>query len=86
MVAVKKFVIKPLVISKTVWLNIIMVALGALPLVGAYMKIIVPQTALIVDSTVILIAGILNLVLRIFFTAQPITQFAATQNNIKISQ
>jgi len=65
--------IKTISSSKVVWLNVIAFVLFvlALPQLGA----VIPTGA---TSWIALITAILNGVLRIFFTAQPVTQFAAT--------
>jgi hypothetical protein len=54
--------------SKLVWLGIITTVLGCLPLIGVYVQAIAPEVALIVDATIALIAGILTVILRVWFT------------------
>lgn len=58
--------------SKTMWFNlvILIVAVSSLPVLAH----ILPQTYLPYD---LLVGSVGNLVLRLFFTAQPITQIAA---------
>ena len=64
--------IKNILASRTVWLNIIAFVLLvlALPQLGA----VVPASAV---SWIALITAVLNEILRVFFTAQPLTQIAA---------
>lgn len=58
--------------SKTVWFNIIAAILGVLPVIGAYIKVISPDAATITDATIVFLAGIGNVILRIYFTDTPI--------------
>ena len=64
--------IKSILSSKTVWLNFIVFILLVLSL---------PQLGAVVSAVAVpwiaLITAVLNGILRIFFTAQPLTQFAA---------
>ena len=65
--------IKSIASSKTVWLNLIAFVLLVLSL---------PQLGDVISASAVpwiaLITAVLNGVLRIFFTAQPLTQMAAS--------
>ena len=64
---------KPWQLSKTVWFNIVTMLLAIIPIIGAFVKLIEPQTAVIIDGGLTMLGGIGNVVLRVWFTDQPIT-------------
>lgn len=66
---------KSIVVSKTVWVNVIMLLLGTIALTQGMAQFEKFGPWLLFGS------GILNLVLRVFFTSQPITTLAGTPQN-----
>jgi hypothetical protein len=67
---------KPWYESKTVWFNVITMLLGIIPIVGAFVKLIEPQTAVVIDGVLAMVAGIGNVILRVWFTTEPIATAA----------
>ena len=63
---------KPWYESKTVWFNLITMLLAIFPIVGAFVKVIEPSTAVIIDAVLAMVAGIGNVILRVWFTDVPI--------------
>jgi hypothetical protein len=59
---------KPWYQSKIVWLGILTTLLGVFPLVNEYVKIVAPAAVIVVDATLVLVAGIVTAVIRIWFT------------------
>jgi type III secretory pathway component EscS len=59
---------KPFYASKTLWLAFFTFLSAIIPAVAAFVKVIDPNTAVIVDSVVLLVASIVGAIIRIFFT------------------
>ncbi len=59
--------------SKTVLFNIIMMIIAMVPLVATMMKAITPDQAVMIDAIAAFVMGVGNLIIRIWFTDQPIT-------------
>ena len=60
--------------SKLNWLGMIQVAIGVLQLASNIQHITV-------QTLILLVSGALTIILRTFFTSQPITEFAANGTN-----
>jgi hypothetical protein len=58
--------------SKTLWFNVIVMLLGIIPIIGTFVKLVQPGAALIIDGALAMVAGIGNLILRVWFTDTPI--------------
>jgi hypothetical protein len=58
--------------SKVVWLGVLTTLLGVFPLINEYVKVIAPAALITVEASLTLIAGIVTVILRIWFTDQPI--------------
>jgi hypothetical protein len=54
--------------SKTLRLNIVVFLLLIIPIVGSFLKIITPQSVMIIDSAIGMLTAILNVILRVWFT------------------
>lgn len=54
--------------SKTIWFNVLMIVLGAAPIIAESAKVLTPGSAAVIDSVLGLVAGIGNVVLRVVFT------------------
>lgn len=72
---------KSILSSKTVWLNLIATAIAALAMIpslisGLHMS---PHAASVIIQTDVFVTGVLNLILRVFFTSQPLTVTALDQ-------
>lgn len=63
---------KPIYKSKMVWFNVIMLILGAAPIIAAQIKVIKPDWIPVVDGVVMMVTGIGNVILRVYFTDTPI--------------
>ncbi len=59
--------------SKTVWFNIVLTVLGVVPIVGAFMKLLYPDAAMVIEGVLAMVAGIGNLILRVWFTEAPLS-------------
>ena len=59
---------KPFYKSSTVWFNIVMTIVMAIPVIAAAYKSISPEQAVFVDSIAGLITGLGNIFLRVWFT------------------
>jgi hypothetical protein len=60
--------------SKTLWLNVITTVIAVLSLVGTEtLSFMTPQTT----ELVLLTVAVLNVILRVWFTAEPVTARAA---------
>jgi len=58
--------------SKIVWAGIVVTILGILPIVNIFVKVIAPTASIVIDAVGALIAGILTVIWRIWFTTQEI--------------
>jgi hypothetical protein len=54
--------------SKLVWLGLLTTLLGVFPLVNEYVKIIAPAALVTVEASLTLVAGIVTVILRVWFT------------------
>lgn len=54
--------------SKLVWLGVLTTLLGIFPLVNVYIHAVAPGAELVVEATGAFLAGIITVVLRIWFT------------------
>jgi hypothetical protein len=69
MILIKRRVdMKKFYVSKTVWFNIIMTIVMAIPVIAAATKNLDPNMAVLVDSIAALVTGLGNIILRIWFT------------------
>jgi hypothetical protein len=58
--------------SKILWVAVVMIILGAIPLVADLLKVVMPQSLEVATAILTFISGILTLVFRVLFTNQPI--------------
>lgn len=63
---------KPWQQSKTIWFNVIMTLLLIAPIVGAFVKILEPDQVALIDGILAVLAGVGNVILRVWFTDTPI--------------
>ena len=63
--------------SKIVWVGIISTVLAILPILAAYVKLISPQAATVIDATVAMLAGVLTVILRVWFTSSTLSNTSA---------
>ena len=63
--------------SKTVWFNVITIILAVIAL-PEFVSIISPSLL----PYIALVNSVGNLLLRVFFTSQPVTEFAANQEDL----
>lgn len=61
---------KPFYLSKLVWLGIVQTLLGALSVIASFLQSGKPLDPL---GIVLIVSGILTVVLRVWFTDEPIT-------------
>jgi hypothetical protein len=54
--------------SKIFWASIITFLLGAVPIVGTFLRLILPNAAVIIDGVAVMVTGLLILAWRIWFT------------------
>jgi len=54
--------------SKIVWAGVLITFLGIIPLIATFVKVIEPQWAIIINSALVMVIGILTVVFRIWFT------------------
>jgi hypothetical protein len=59
---------KPVLASKIVWLQIVVLLTGIIPLMGTFLKVVLPDEVVIIDASIALVAGILTIVARVWFT------------------
>ena len=65
---------KSILSSKAVWLNFITLLLGVLAMAQGL------EMFQDLAPWLVFISGVLNLVLRVFFTSKPVTEYASTQS------
>ena len=58
--------------SKTLWFNFIMTIVLAVPIIATATKNLDPNAAVLIDSVAGLVAGLGNILLRVWFTDTPI--------------
>ena len=58
--------------SKIFWIGAIVTLLGIIPLVNQFLGVVAPETIVVADATGVLIAGVATVIMRIWFTDQPI--------------
>lgn len=63
---------KPWHESKTLWFNVVMTVVMAVPVIAASAKALSPEVAVLIDSVAGLITGLGNVFLRVWFTDTPI--------------
>lgn len=54
--------------SKIVWAGVVVTVLGILPIINLFVKVIDPTASIIIDATCAMIAGVLTVIWRIWFT------------------
>jgi hypothetical protein len=57
---------KPWYQSKAIWLAIITFVLAIIPVVAAFVKVLSPTTAMVLDAGVLMVTSILQAAIRIF--------------------
>jgi hypothetical protein len=62
--------------SKTLWFNVVSALLAFVPIIGAFVKLIDPGVAVVIDGIIVMVGALGNVILRIFFTTQPISTAA----------
>jgi len=72
---------KPIYKSKMVWFNVIMLIVLSIPVILAAVKSIEPGWAVLADAVGSLIVGIGNIILRIYFTDEPLNTPKARKKN-----
>lgn len=58
--------------SKLFWVGLFTTFLGIIPLFNQFVQVVAPDKIVLVDAIGVLVAGIITIVLRIWFTDQPI--------------
>lgn len=58
--------------SKTVWFNVVMTAIGVTTVAATMAKTLAPDAAIAIDAVAVGVAGIGNVILRVWFTDMPI--------------
>jgi hypothetical protein len=54
--------------SKINWAGIVTVALGAIPIIATFAKLLVPNAAIIIDGAATMVVGVLIVIWRTFYT------------------
>jgi hypothetical protein len=63
---------KPWYRSKILWMAVLTIALGLIPLLMDLFKIIIPQSFELATAILTFISGALTLIFRVMFTNQPV--------------
>ena len=58
--------------SKLNWVGILTALGGIVPLVAVFLKVLLPDKGLIIDSAALMVVGIAVVILRTFYTNTPI--------------
>jgi hypothetical protein len=58
--------------SKINWGGMVTVLLGIIPIIATFVKLIAPNSAIIVDGAATMVVGVLIVIWRTFYTNQPI--------------
>ena len=54
--------------SKVTWTGIVITILGGLPLVNVFVRLVAPTAATIIDAAFVMVAGVLTVIWRVWFT------------------
>jgi hypothetical protein len=63
---------KPWYKSKILWMALLTIALGVIPLLLDLFKVIMPQAVELWTAVLTFVSGALTLIFRVFFTNQPV--------------